>query len=219
MQMLLFQLQGELRKLFARKRTYMGFVSFALLQLVLYLLMRLWHGEDKIKRAITWQGRIADDYYSALTLGHFIMGISVLLLGALYLSLVSGDIVAKEAEDGNMRLLLVRPISRLRLLTLKYVSCFAYAFVLIQFAAYSAFILGLCVRGWGGGLVAFSPEFGASFFDWNEGMQRYALGAAALGLGMGTISDSLNEPAASCPAAMLCAARRNSSADALAVRR
>ena len=41
-----------------------------------------------------------------------VVHLSVLLLGAIYLALVAGDIVAKENEDGHYRLLLVRPISR-----------------------------------------------------------------------------------------------------------
>jgi len=189
MQTLMFQLQGELWKLFARKRTYMGFVAFAFLQLALFFIFHWLGGERRLRERITMQGQAFDHYFSALTLGHIITGLSVFLLGALYLSLVSGDIVAKESEDGHMRLLLVRPISRLRLLALKYVACTSYAFVLMQFAAYAALLLGFTIRGWGGGLFALAPEFGiASFFDGSEGMNRYAIGAAALGLGMTTVS-------------------------------
>ena len=189
MQTLLFQLQGELWKLFARKRTYMGFLAFVLLQVALFFVFHWLGGENRLRKTITSNGQMFENYFSALTLAHIISGFSVVLLGALYLSLVSGDIVAKESEDGHMRLLLVRPISRLRLLGLKYAACTAYAFVLIQFAAYSALLLGICIRGWGGGLFAFTPEYGiASFFDASEGLRRYALGATALSLGMTTVS-------------------------------
>jgi ABC-2 type transport system permease protein len=74
------------------------------------------------------------------------MGFSVFLLGALFLSLVAGDIVAKEGEDGHMRLLLARPVSRFRLLLLKYLTCTGYALFLIQFLAWTAFLLGLAAR-------------------------------------------------------------------------
>lgn len=191
MQTLLFQVQGELWKLFARKRTYMGFVSFALLQVAIYILIHLKHGEEALRRAIVAQGEVFEKYLSALTLGLMITGISVFLLGALYLALVSGDIVAKEAEDGQLRLLLARPISRLRLLGIKYFACTLYAFVLIEFAAYAALALGLCVRGWGGGLFAWMlPEKGVlmNFFDAGEGFRRYVLSSALMGLGMTTVS-------------------------------
>ena len=189
MQTLLFQLQGELWKLFARKRTYMGFLAFTALQAALFFIFRMAGGEERLRKSITANGQEFEKYFSALTLGHGVTGFSVLLLGALFLSLVSGDIVAKEGEDGHMRMLLVRPISRLRLLGLKYFTCTAYAFVLIQFAAYSALLLGICVRGWGGGLFAFTPEYGvASFFGASEGLQRYAMATTALSLGMTVVS-------------------------------
>ena len=189
MQMLLFQFRGELWKLFARRRTYMGFVAFALLQVLLYFAFHYFGFEERMRRQIAIQGQSVEHYFSALTLGHMMMAGSVFLLGALYLSLVSGDIVAKESEDGHMRMLLVRPISRLRLLGLKFVACTGYAFVLMQFAAYAALLLGLAIRGYGGGMFVFIPEQGVvGFFEWADGMNRYIIGAICLGLGMTVVS-------------------------------
>ena len=42
-----------------------------------------------------------------------------------------------------MRLLLARPVSRFRLLLFKYLTCTGYAFFLIQFLAWTSFLLGL----------------------------------------------------------------------------
>jgi len=53
---LLFQLRAELWKLFARKRSYMGFVAFALLQVALWLVIKLMKGEDALKRQVALQG-------------------------------------------------------------------------------------------------------------------------------------------------------------------
>jgi ABC-2 type transport system permease protein len=117
------------------------------------------------------------------------MNLSLFLLGGLYLALVSGDIVAKESEDGQMRLLLARPISRLRLLGLKFFSCTLYAFVLVEFAAVAALTLGVVVRGWGGGLFAWMPELGVlNFFGPNEAMGRYVTCALIMGLLMTAVS-------------------------------
>ena len=44
---------------------------------------------------------------------------TVLLIGTLFVALVAGDIVAKEVEDGTLRVLPCQPISRLRVLTVK----------------------------------------------------------------------------------------------------
>jgi len=50
---------------------------------------------------------------------------------ALYLALVAGDVVAKEVEDGTLRMILCRPVSRLRVGLLKYAACVLYTFVLV----------------------------------------------------------------------------------------
>lgn len=181
------QWHGELLKLFARRRTYIGFGAFILLQMLIFWMVKK-HGFLN-QKAIAGSGESLAYYTSALTLGGVVMGASVFLLGALFLSLVAGDIVAKEGEDGHMRLLLARPISRFRLLLLKYLTCTFYAMFLIQFLTWTAFLLGLALYGWGGGYFIVVPEANViAFYDWGPGLQRYALGSLTLGLSMTTIS-------------------------------
>ncbi len=189
MTLLLSQWRAEWLKLLARKRTYIGFAAFLLLEAVILIVFQFEAPEKLYRRLIVQQGGAFEEYFSALTLGFIVQAISVGLLGSIYLALVSGDIVAKESEDGNLRLLLARPISRLRLLALKYATCSCYAFLLVQFIAWTAFLLGLAMRGWGGGLFAFSPELKiAELWSWELGLQRYALGAVFLGGSMITVS-------------------------------
>ncbi len=189
MQTLLFQLRAELWKLFARKRSYIGFLAFAALQIALWLVIKLMNGEDALRRQIALHGEAFDKYISAPTLALLIMNLSVFLLGGLYLALVSGDIVAKESEDGQMRLLLARPIGRLRLLGLKFFSCTVYSFLLIVFASFAAMLLGLVVRGSGGGLFAWIPNQGVlSFFENDEAWRRYSLCALIMAAGMTAVS-------------------------------
>lgn len=181
------QWYGELLKLFARRRTYIGFGAFVALQILVFLLIKKFGLPTQ--RLIAGSGENVNYYLSALTLASFVMGVSVFLLGALFLSLVAGDIVAKEGEDGHMRLLLARPVSRFRLLLLKYLTCTGYAVFMIQFLAWTAFLLGLALYGWGGGFFALVPEVSVvAFYDWGPGLQRYALSSLYLGLSMTTIS-------------------------------
>ncbi len=189
--MILFfrQWQGELIKLFARRRTYIGFGAFLALEIVLLIVMRLKGTESFFQRLISRQGQSFDQYYSAITLAQIILGFSVVLLGAIYLALVAGDIVAKEGEDGHYRLLLVRPISRVRLLFIKYLTCIGYTIVLVQFITWTAFLLGLALKGWGGGFFVMVPEIGLlTFYDWWPGLQHYALASLFLSLAMTTVS-------------------------------
>lgn len=187
MSLFLHQWYSELLKLFARRRTYIGFGAFVLLQILIFMLVKKFGLPTQ--RLIAGSGENVAYYLSALTLASFVLGASVFLLGALFLSLVAGDIVAKEGEDGHMRLLLARPISRFRLLLLKYLTCTAYAVFLIQFLAWTAFLLGLTLHGWGGGYFAVVPEVSViAFYDWGPGLQRYACISLGIGLSMTTIS-------------------------------
>jgi ABC-2 type transport system permease protein len=189
MRLFFLQWSGELLKLFARKRTYIGFGAFILLEIVILVLFRLRGGERWFDRMISGQGKAFEVYYSSVTLAFIILGLSVFLLGGLYLALVSGDIVAKENEDGHYRLLLARPVSRLRLLFLKYLTCLCYTLVLIQFIAWSALLLGMTVRGWGGGFFVWTDESGIiGFYDWGPGIKRYFLASLFLGGAMMAVS-------------------------------
>jgi ABC-2 type transport system permease protein len=186
---LLMQFRAELWKLFARKRTYMGFVAFLALEALLLGLSYLRGVEGFWRNIITRQGEAFEYYFSALTIGRFVVGITVALVGALFVCLVSGDIVAKESEDGQMRMLFARPISRLRLLGVKYVTVSFYAVFMVQFIMWTALLLGVTQRGWGGGLFAWDPAIGLmNFMDGEEGLKRYAMASVALGLAMTAIS-------------------------------
>lgn len=185
----LSQWRAEWLKLLARKRTYIGFGAFMAMELVILVVFQSKGAAELYRRFITRQGGLFDNYFGALTLGFIVLAFSTAILGSIYLALVSGDIVAKEGEDGNLRLLLARPISRLRLLAIKYATCLCYSMLLVQFIAWSAFLLGVWVRGWGGGMFAFVPEEGlAELWDWNEGFRRYTICSLLMGFGMTTVS-------------------------------
>lgn len=178
------QLGAELYKMMARKRTFLGFIAFIVLEIVVYSILE-WKGfENAFRRMIQGQGESFESYFSPLTLG-FIVLIPSVLFSAIFMTLVAGDVVAKESEDGNLRLVLARPISRLRLLTLKYVSCLIFTFVLMQFIVWSVLLMGIFLRGWGGGLFVFSPEDRmVMLYDAGEGLQRYACAGLMLSLSM-----------------------------------
>lgn len=129
-----------------------------------------------------------DQYFSGATLGLLMLMWTTFLLGALYLALVAGDVVAKEVEDGTLRMILCRPISRLRVGFLKYAACVLYTFALTFFIGLTALVAGLLYCGWGG-LFAIAPleQLLAMHEAW-PGFWRY-LGALPL-LGFGLVSIS-----------------------------
>ncbi len=181
------QWRAEWLKLLARKRTYIGFIAFLLLEALVLVMFHL-RGSERFKTLIVRQGQMFEEYYSALTVALILLGASVFLLGGIYLTLVSGDIVAKESEDGHMRMLLARPVSRFRLLLVKYLTCVGYTFLLVQFITWSALLMGVLLLGWGGGFFAFAPEAGiTAFYDWSTGFAKYTQASLLLSLAMVTV--------------------------------
>src|SRR5262245_12195392 len=118
--MFLAHLRNELLKLFGKKRTYIGFGAFLIAQNAMLLFFHFSRWQREVERALAGNGYIAVEFISALTVAMFMLIPQLLLLMPLYTSLVGGDIVAKEAEDGTLRMILCRPISRLRLLFAKW---------------------------------------------------------------------------------------------------
>ncbi len=182
------QLRGELRKLFARKRTYIGFGAFLAIELVLLGLLRLDRVQRSVARTIESSGYDPTEYLSGLTLAMMILLFTVLLLGALYLALVAGDLVSKEVEDGTMRMILCRPVSRLTLLSQKAVAGLIYTGVLVLFISTTALVAGLIDHG-AGGLFVFAPmERVFALYEFGEGLGRYALAQPFLIVSLFTIT-------------------------------
>lgn len=173
--MFLKQLKNELLKLFARKRTYIGFGAFIAVECLILALLQLPKARKAFADILSRNGYGFEEYYSGLTLGLLIIMFTVFLIGGLYLALVSGDVVAKEVEDGTMRMLLSRPISRVRLLSVKWLACSIYTVTLIFFVGLTSLLAGVLYRGGFGSLFIYAPqEHLFAIFDPSEGGWRFA---------------------------------------------
>ena len=190
MKLFLVQLRSELRKLFARRRTYIGYGAFLTLELVILWVFNLDKPRDEMGKILSDAGLEVDHYYSALTVTYWMLAFSMAMLGAIYLALVSGDIVAKESEDGNLRMVLSRPISRLRLLAIKYVAVLVYTLTFVWFVGISGYLMSTIALGWGGGLFVWNYDLGVfSFFpEVATGIGRPCLATLLLSLSMCTLS-------------------------------
>src|ERR1051326_4499320 len=168
------QLRNELWKLFAKKRTYIGFFMFLLAQNVIILVFRFTNGpRTNMIRTLEGNGYLAGEFISALAVATFMLLPIAYMLLPLYVSLVGGDLVAKEAEDGTLRMILARPVSRLRLLLLKWMAGAIFSFVLgLGLGLFG----GLFARLWfpWKGMFVFVPGELFSLFDPAEGWRHYA---------------------------------------------
>lgn len=115
-------LRNELWKLFGKKRTYIGFGAFLLAQNAMLLAFKFTRWQSEMERLLEGNGYLALEYVSALTVALIMLIPQIALLMPLYTALVGGDLVAKEVEDGTLRMILSRPISRFRLLLVKWLA-------------------------------------------------------------------------------------------------
>jgi ABC-2 type transport system permease protein len=170
--MFLAQLKNELWKLFGKKRTYIGFGAFLLVQTTMLLMFKYTHWQNELERLLNSNGYAASEFISALTVSLQMLIPQVILLMPLYTTLIGGDLVAKEAEDGTLRMILARPISRIRLLFVKWSAG-------IIFAAVLALALGLTALGFARvlfpwkGMFAFAPGLAFSVLPAHEGLVRF----------------------------------------------
>lgn len=184
------QLRGELRKLYARPRTWMGYGAFVAMEILILVVYKFERTQGIFRRQIEQNGLEFSTYYSSLTITFTIMLASMFTLGSIYFALVAGDIVAKENEDGNLRMVFARPISRLRLLAVKYTAVCLYTFSFVFFVGITGYTMAVMAVGWEGGLFVMEPKMKvfAAYPNWSEGATRLALSAGGIGISMITLS-------------------------------
>lgn len=171
--MLLAQLKNELWKLFAKKRTYIGFGAFLVVQTVLLLMFKYTRWQTQVERVLAGNGYLPTDYISALTAALMMLLPQVLMLLPLYIALVGGDLVAKEAEDGTLRMILARPISRLRLLFVKWLAGVIFAALLALALGTIALAFASVIFPWKG-MFVFAPIRGIfEVFPAGQGLWMY----------------------------------------------
>ena len=182
------QLRLELLKLFARKRTYLGFAAFFCMEIAVLILFNRPGPRAGFRHMIEKNGFGFDEYYSGFTLAMLMVHSTALLLGSLYLSLVAGDLVAKEVEEGTMRMVLCRPVSRLRIMVLKYFAAMIYTFVLVEFIGLTALAAGLAYRHSGGLFVIDPPEHIFALVPPERALRVYMESLPLLAFSMATVS-------------------------------
>src|SRR5262249_17001033 len=170
--MLYHHLKNELWKLFGKKRTYIGFGAFLLAQNAMLFAFRLTHWQRDMERMIAGNGYLAQDYISALTVAVVMLMPQVILLMPLYAALVGGDLVAKEAEDGTLRMILTRPISRFRLLFVKWLAGVVFSAALVLALGGTALIFARLWFPWRG-MFVFAPGMVFNLLSPGDGFRLY----------------------------------------------
>lgn len=171
--MFYLQLRNELWKLFGKKRTYIGFLMFLLAQNVIIIMHRFTHVTNFMIRLLETNGFDPTRYITSLTIGTVMVTAMAFTLMPLYAALVGGDLMAKEAEDGTLRMILSRPVTRFRLVLLKWFAGGIFAVVLVLSLGMFGLLFTSFWFPWGDLFTMAPLPFGA--FEAAKGLGCYAL--------------------------------------------
>ena len=140
----------ELYKIFKKWRTYIGFIAIAVLIPIIQIAMLI-EGEKSInfmtrslQQSFVFVGNLLNAYL-----------VSYLILNALavhipfLIALVTGDLLAGEATAGTYRLLITRPVSRMKLVTSKFFAGIIYTTLLVLWLSILSLGLGTAIFGVG----------------------------------------------------------------------
>lgn len=177
-------LQFELFKTFKKPRTYISFGAIAAIVFLIQVALLI-NGKDYVQFILSSVDDTLIIPYAKITNGYWICFVILNLLlihVPILVALVSGDIIAGEANAGTLRLLLTKPISRTRLMLVKFLACVVYTLILLIWMAFLALFVSILLFGRNDLVVA--REFELLQIQQADVLWRYfaAFGFAAVAL-------------------------------------
>ncbi|HKP35459.1 MAG TPA: ABC transporter permease subunit [Pyrinomonadaceae bacterium] len=145
------QFKLEVLKLI-RSRSF--FLSF--LALTSFVVLMLWgfytYAERKAGEQATAQFKYtyeSKSYFNGLTFALYSVMFSFSLLIPIFVAMTSGAQIAGERQAGTLRMICVRPVSRVSLLLSKFLVIAGYTYLLVAFFIGLNLLVGLFFVGWG----------------------------------------------------------------------
>ncbi|MCS7053734.1 MAG: ABC transporter permease [Ignavibacterium sp.] len=177
----------ELYKIFKKWRTYIGFIALGILVPLIHIAMLI-EGKTtidfmtrNIQESFVLVGNLLNTYLIS-----YIILTSLAVHIPFLITLVSGDLLAGEATSGTYRLLITRPISRTKLILVKFIAGFIYTNLLILWLAFLSLVLGYFIFG-SGELLIIDGQM-VIIFESNDVLWRFLLAYGFATLGMTTVS-------------------------------
>jgi ABC-2 type transport system permease protein len=170
----------ETYKTFRRWRTYISFGFIALIVIMTEVVMKLSASEilDRMMKSFQKDFLIYGNVLNGWFITAFIMN-SLHIHIPFFITLVAGDIVSSEATAGTVRLLLIRPPSRSKIITAKYLTTLFYTTGLVIFLALICTALGLLFFGGGDLIMNYQTQFRIVFIPEAEVPTRMLLAFTA----------------------------------------
>lgn len=140
----------ELQKIFKKWRTYIGFIAVGLIVAIVQAAL-YFTGEQIIntsmrglENSFVMVGNLFNGYFIA----HMILGALIIHIPFLVV-LVGGDLLAGEATAGTYRMLLTRPVSRMQVVTSKFIAGWIFVLLLLAWLALLSIGVSLIIFGSG----------------------------------------------------------------------
>ena len=171
-------LRSELRLMLVRRRNQVGLLVLAAVPVFISI---------AVKSTLSQPGADAPDFFRSITGNGLFVALAALtiemgLFLPLAVAVVAGDSVAGEANIGTLRYLLTVPVTRPRLLAVKFAAVAIGAFVATFTVALVGIVMGLLL--FGGGPMTMLSGTQVGFAD---GLGRVLLAAAYLACGMAAL--------------------------------
>jgi ABC-2 type transport system permease protein len=177
----------ELYKIFKKWRTYIGFIALGILVPLIHIAMFIEGNRTidfmtrNIQESFVFVGNLLNTYLIS-----YIILTSLAIHIPFLITLVAGDLLAGEATAGTYRILLTRPISRTKLLLVKYISGVIYANLLILWLAFLSLGIGYLIFGAGELLIIDGQMI--IIFERSDVLWRFALAYGYATFAMTTVA-------------------------------
>ena len=139
-------LQIELYKIFKRPRTFIAFGVITAIILLVQVAMKF-GGEEYVGFVMSGLSGTFDAPPGQVLNGYFVCFIILNLLLIhipILVALIAGDMISGEANMGTLRLLAAKPVSRTRLLLVKFIAASVYTILLLIWVAVFSLVLSIC---------------------------------------------------------------------------
>ena len=178
-------LKIEIFKIFRRPRTYIAFSVIGLIILLIQVALKF-GGEEYVGLMLSGMGDSFEQIPSKDILNGYLVCFVILNLLLIHIpilvALVAGDAVAGEANMGTLRLLASKPVSRVKLLFVKFTASAFYTLILLIWVAVLALFLSIAIFGvnW----LGVPRELQFNIMESDDVLWRYSLAFcfAAIGL-------------------------------------
>src|SRR6266480_7148178 len=145
------QVRLEVLKLVRSRSFVLSFIS-----LTSFVVLMLWgfytYAERKAGEGVTAQFKYtyeSKSYFNGLTFALYSVMFSFSLLIPIFVAMTAGAQIAGERQSGTLRMICIRPVSRVSLLLSKFLVVAFYTYLLVAFFIGLNLLVGLCFVGWG----------------------------------------------------------------------